>query len=83
MRCVDRRAGVVLTPPWLFVVTLVVTLCMFSKGLKWTYEKVVSYRNMYNSYYLYTVLYPLSYILLPEDGPAKRPKHVVTIYAIN
>ena len=42
MRCVDRWAGVVLTPPWLVVVTLVVVVCTFSKSLKWTLEKVLS-----------------------------------------
>jgi hypothetical protein len=42
VRCVDRWAGVVLTPPWLVVVTLVVAVCKFLKGLKWTLEKVVS-----------------------------------------
>ena len=45
MRCVDRWASVVLTPPWLVVVTLVVTVCTFSEGLKWTLEKVVSAEN--------------------------------------
>ena len=42
MRCVDRWAGVVLTLPWLVVVTLVVAVCAFSEGLKWTLEKAVS-----------------------------------------
>jgi uncharacterized membrane protein YdbT with pleckstrin-like domain len=42
VRCVDRWAGVVLTPSWLVVVTPVVAVCSFSKGLKWTLEKVLS-----------------------------------------
>ena len=42
MRFVDRWAGLVLTPPWLVVVTLVVAVCTFSKDLKWTLEKVLS-----------------------------------------
>ena len=42
MRCVDWWAGVVLTPPWLVVVTLVVAVCTFWKDLKWTLEKVLS-----------------------------------------
>jgi hypothetical protein len=42
VRCVDWWVGVVLTLPWLVVVTLVVAVCMFLKGLKWTLEKVLS-----------------------------------------
>ena len=42
MRRVDRWAGVVLTPPWLVVVTLVVAVYTFLKVLKWAMEKVLS-----------------------------------------